>query len=231
MTETIRFPDDKSTVSFLRNGRVNTTGISIEPKSHRSVITLEAMNSRGNTATGCIDIPDDAETLHEIMQAFKRLYIEARDREDAASGRAGRRAWVDAADNVDLCREGDLEVDGDALVSEGDDSGCYVQAWVWVSQADALPDQKTKLNLEAALAEASANPDQSIFTTQIQVWYDEDGALSELTVVTCAATPEDAGDKALAWVRANVPLGGGVEIEIADDPVILPPDQITGQAA
>ncbi len=231
MTETVRFPDDKSTVSFLRNGRVNTIGISLEPKNHRSVITLEAIHSRGSTASGCIEIPDDAETLHAIMQAFKRLYIEAQDREDAASGRAGRSAWVNAADNAGLCRDGELEVDSDALASEGGDSGCYVQAWVWVSQSDALPEQKSNLNLEAALAEASANPDQSVFTTDIHVWDDEDGPLGELSVVTCAASPEDAGDKALAWVRANVPLGGCVEIDIACDPVILPPDQIAGQAA
>lgn len=28
---------------------------------------------------------------------------------------------------------GDLEIDDDAKVSEGDDNGAYVQAWVWVS--------------------------------------------------------------------------------------------------
>lgn len=27
----------------------------------------------------------------------------------------------------------DLQIDEDALVSEGDDNGAYVQAWVWVS--------------------------------------------------------------------------------------------------
>jgi hypothetical protein len=29
-------------------------------------------------------------------------------------------------------REGELEFDDTALVSEGDDNGAYVQAWVWV---------------------------------------------------------------------------------------------------
>lgn len=28
--------------------------------------------------------------------------------------------------------EGELEIDDDAVVSEGDDNGAYVQAWVWV---------------------------------------------------------------------------------------------------
>lgn len=28
--------------------------------------------------------------------------------------------------------EGEVEVDSCARLSEGDDNGCYVQAWVWV---------------------------------------------------------------------------------------------------
>lgn len=31
--------------------------------------------------------------------------------------------------------DGETEVDDDAIVSEGDDNGAYVQAWVWVSFA------------------------------------------------------------------------------------------------
>ena len=39
---------------------------------------------------------------------------------------------------VNLAREqyakaGEIEFDSDAAVSEGDDNGAYVQAWVWVS--------------------------------------------------------------------------------------------------
>ena len=29
-------------------------------------------------------------------------------------------------------REGDIEIDDDAVVSDGDDNGAYVQAWVWI---------------------------------------------------------------------------------------------------
>lgn len=29
-------------------------------------------------------------------------------------------------------RDGELEIDPDAIVSEGDDNGAYVAAWVWV---------------------------------------------------------------------------------------------------
>lgn len=35
-----------------------------------------------------------------------------------------------------LTKEGSLEIDDDAKVSEGNDNGAYVQAWVWVSFAN-----------------------------------------------------------------------------------------------
>jgi|GEM_PF-2855473 len=34
-------------------------------------------------------------------------------------------------------REGEVEIDDRALVARGDDDGAYVQAWIWVSDADA----------------------------------------------------------------------------------------------
>jgi len=39
-------------------------------------------------------------------------------------------------------KEGELEIDSDAKVSEGDDNGAYVQAWVWVSFADTEFDKE-----------------------------------------------------------------------------------------
>lgn len=33
-------------------------------------------------------------------------------------------------------REGELEVDDNAIVSESDDGGAYVMAWVWVADSD-----------------------------------------------------------------------------------------------
>jgi hypothetical protein len=32
-------------------------------------------------------------------------------------------------------KDGELEIDDDAVVSEGEDNGAYVQGWVWVSFA------------------------------------------------------------------------------------------------
>jgi len=36
-------------------------------------------------------------------------------------------------------REGEIEIDDNARLSEGDDDGCYVQAWVWVPNEETKP--------------------------------------------------------------------------------------------
>jgi len=38
--------------------------------------------------------------------------------------------------------EGELEIDANAVVSEGDDNGAYVQAWVWVDFAGTELDKE-----------------------------------------------------------------------------------------
>lgn len=45
-------------------------------------------------------------------------------------------AYRHAADER-WAREGEIEVDESAVVSEGDDNGAYVQAWVWVYTHEA----------------------------------------------------------------------------------------------
>jgi hypothetical protein len=35
-------------------------------------------------------------------------------------------------------KDGDLEIDENAVISRGDDPGAYVQAWVWVPAHEAL---------------------------------------------------------------------------------------------
>ena len=47
---------------------------------------------------------------------------------------------------IELAREqhqkdGELEIDDDAKPSEGNDNGCYLQAWVWVDFADTKFDK------------------------------------------------------------------------------------------
>ena len=37
-------------------------------------------------------------------------------------------------------RDGEVEIDGSAVVSYGNDPGAYVQAWVWVDESDLAPE-------------------------------------------------------------------------------------------
>lgn len=40
--------------------------------------------------------------------------------------------WIRARARELYCEEGEIEVDGNARISHGDDDGAYVEAWVWV---------------------------------------------------------------------------------------------------
>lgn len=51
--------------------------------------------------------------------------------------KAVRAAYVAAADEIHG-RDGECEIDDGAKVSLGDDSGAYVQAWVWVYDSDMI---------------------------------------------------------------------------------------------
>ncbi len=48
-------------------------------------------------------------------------------------------------------QDGEVEIDQNAIISEGDDNGCYVSAWVWVSYADT-PFDKEKSEIPDALS-------------------------------------------------------------------------------
>lgn len=39
-------------------------------------------------------------------------------------------------------REGEIEIDPEAIISRGDDPGAYVQAWVWIYYNDVKPEDK-----------------------------------------------------------------------------------------
>jgi hypothetical protein len=41
-------------------------------------------------------------------------------------------AYRDRADGMDYVREGQVEIDDNAIVSKGEDAGAYVMGWVWV---------------------------------------------------------------------------------------------------
>lgn len=96
-----------------------------------------------STATGLVfQIAEMAKYKHDddASATINRLIDEARIiTEDYVTER--RREIVSLADDV-LGVEGHIEIDDDALLSEGENNGCYVQAWVW------LPFDGTKFDKE-----------------------------------------------------------------------------------
>lgn len=43
-----------------------------------------------------------------------------------------RKKIIELARRSDKLRDGELELDDNAKISEGDDNGAYVQVWMWV---------------------------------------------------------------------------------------------------
>jgi hypothetical protein len=54
----------------------------------------------------------------------------------------GRRAGIIELARNEHQKDGEVEIDDDARLSEGTDNGCYVQAWVWVSFAGTEYDKE-----------------------------------------------------------------------------------------
>ena len=57
------------------------------------------------------------------------------------------KAQIRKSDIIDLARErhhkdGEIEIDCSARLSEGGDNGCYVSAWVWVDFTDTPFDKE-----------------------------------------------------------------------------------------
>jgi hypothetical protein len=78
--------------------------------------------------------------LRKAIEAIEKHLNEPRRQKILTLGRAT------------LAREGELEFDDDAIASEGDDNGAYLQAWVWVDfggtnldkhqSVDSVPDSE-----------------------------------------------------------------------------------------
>lgn len=65
--------------------------------------------------------------LRSLLKRIAKLEAEAKD--------PVLRKYVDGADELHG-REGEIEFDGDAVVSKGKDAGAYVMGWVWVYDSD-----------------------------------------------------------------------------------------------
>lgn len=75
--------------------------------------------------------------LQDLLTAAKAVENpspELRQAIEAVEGHLNdsRRQKILGLARATLAREGELEFDDDAVASEGDDNGAYLQAWVWV---------------------------------------------------------------------------------------------------
>lgn len=72
--------------------------------------------------------------LREAIAVFEKHLNEPRRQEILELGRET------------LAREGELEFDDDAIASEGNDNGAYLQAWVWVDFGGTTLDKHRSAN-------------------------------------------------------------------------------------
>lgn len=76
----------------------------------------------------------------EVEVERKVTLVVTEDPQKVAAEEERRKAIVELAQETYHC-EGSVEIDDDAKLSEGDDNGIYVQAWVWVD-LDGTPFDK-----------------------------------------------------------------------------------------
>ena len=69
----------------------------------------------------------------------------------AAIVTGGGASGIGAACATTLAREGELEFDDDAIASEGDDNGAYLQAWVWVDFGGTNFDKHQSVGLSSRI--------------------------------------------------------------------------------
>lgn len=70
--------------------------------------------------------------------------MEDADAGAAVSAAKSRRVAIVAMAFKEYIQEGRVEVDDNAVVSEGYDNGAYVQAWVWVDFSGTSFDKETE---------------------------------------------------------------------------------------
>lgn len=80
----------------------------------------------------------DNKQIAEILKHVDQLPSDLVEHLLEQSERSDRHKGIVAMAQDKYAREGELEIDDDALVSEGGDNGAYVQAWRWV-EFDGTP--------------------------------------------------------------------------------------------
>jgi hypothetical protein len=80
-------------------------------------------------------------------QAFDSLLDDGRCEDCHAQAEDRRLEIIELARNEHQ-QDGEVEIDDNAQLSEGNDNGCYVQAWVWVEFAGTEYDKDKEENHE-----------------------------------------------------------------------------------
>ncbi len=219
----LTFDKARRTVSVLRNGNVKTSGLDIRDSG--TELHISAINSRSQLATGFIAIPKCPDLLAELVRELRGLAQSVEDARDAEQGRAGRAQWVEAAQNMPSCAEGEVEVDSDALVSSGEDAGAYVQGWVWVPLSEAIDTASSTLawqSREDARKALAQDPSGHLYECAVAAINSEEGQAGEdIKVTVWAKDGEQAVASALALVRASVPLAADYDFQPIGEPLRL----------
>ncbi len=218
MANVIKYPEGMTPESFLRNGSVRTTALDVLDCDYGPTgwehVRLTPWSSRGEPASGFIALPRDPDTLAALIRELREVHNAILDQKNRDEGIAGRQAWVNAAIE-NSAREGELEIDDDATVSDGCEAGAYVQSWVWVSQSDLIPPKGDQpLNVASAIADMEEDKKLSLYQTVLAVVDGEgDQHGDTMDIVSAAESPEEAFVKAETWARANIPLCDGMCFE------------------
>lgn len=109
----------------------NASNTSHDPVAHFAQFLAEQMESLPSLA-GC-----DVSVAEALAQKLLHGCRFPSFQEAWVAVHQGERELAYIARAQEQSAEGEIEVDDDALVSEGCDDGAYVQAWIWVSATDA----------------------------------------------------------------------------------------------
>lgn len=110
--------------------------------------------------------------------------------------------------------EGELEIDDEALVSMGDDDGAYVQAWVWVTDAEAGLDPQSRLEYLRGELQAERISQGELLELQGLAEYIEDG---DVELLEPAGVPEGLTGPEWVMLTALRDSEGGIAPHMAAD--------------
>lgn len=119
--EFIKFMDTRSVESEQLDELVHEAkgAEAVNINNYGSVDQLEYLLGVGYTAQGIWDSLSAGATLQEEFSKWQKPRTDE---------------WYIQQARLDWQKDGEIEIDDNAVVSRGDESGSYVAAWVWVSK-------------------------------------------------------------------------------------------------